>query len=379
MAVFCEDPFMRNPRNAEVDCASGNSDVYATVLSAIIKDVEKKIANKEEVIHCFGSRGDPLPTTFKLTLSFGKIRDGWLSVIVKSSRHASIIKEDRVLRSGRGRTSEDCIIEECIIEECFIEPSFRPEGTNAEDSPDEDPQDEDSPDEEAWIRNVRRNLFGSKNSDTKFHKFCPSSKGTWRFTTSISYKHTSPAASLSIEEGRHTRQQGDLLSLFESSKDADITFCFDNGHKIPAHKLILSARAPYFANMFDSGMKEASSNEIRVRDVDPNVFKSVLRHLYSGAAPINLAEIALEVHAAADKYGLDELKEICESCVCDNLSADNVVDVFVFAEERSCVKIRDRALVVLRENMDTLNEESASKLKDNPELLFQLSVELSKM
>ena len=176
-----------------------------------------------------------------------------------------------------------------------------------------------------------------------------------------------------------TRQQGDMLSLLESSKDADITFLFEDGQIITAHKVILSARAPYFEKMFDSGMEEATSKEIRVRDVEHNVFRAVLQHLYSGAAPVNLAEIALEVHAAADKYGLDELKELCESCVCDNLRADNVVDVFVFAEERSCVKIRERALVVLRENMDTLSQESANKLKNNPDLLFQLAVDFSKV
>jgi len=177
-----------------------------------------------------------------------------------------------------------------------------------------------------------------------------------------------------------TRQQEDMLSLFESAKDTDITFLFEDGRKIFAHKkVILTARATYFANMFHSGMTEASSNEIRVQDIEPEVFKAVLQHLYSGAAPVNLAEIALEVHAAADKYGLDELKELCESCVCDNLTADNVVDVFVYAEERSCVKIRDKALVVLRENMETLSQESANKLKNNPTLLFQLAIDLARM
>jgi len=372
-------------RSTDVEVvAEANSDKYYALLSVNIEDVEKKISNKQEVFYSFGSRGDPLPTTFKLILQFGTIYDGWLSAFVESSRHASITNIKRVLYSDRW----------VKLEKCFTQPYLRAERTNAGDSLGEDSQDEDSEDGAFYaearfgarrIRTYKEESVlspegtGIKTGIKRFHEFTSSSKGKWRFEMQILYAHKDPATQVSIEEGRHTRQQGDLLSLFESKKNADITFGFDDGQKIPAHKVILSARAPYFESMFDSGMKEASSNEIRVQDVEPNVFKAVLQHLYSGAAPVNLAEIALEVHAAADKYGLDELKELCESCVCATLTADNVVDVFMLAEERSCVKIRDRALVVLRDNFESLQQESAQKLKDNPELLFQLTMEFSKM
>ena len=118
----------------------------------------------------------------------------------------------------------------------------------------------------------------------------------------ITYEHVPPRSKICAcrkSLGRD-RLRDDLVSLLESPKYTDITFCFPD-RKIAAHRVILSARVPYFANMLESGMEEVTSNEVHIQDVESGVFKAVLQYIYSGVAPTNLDKIALKLLVAADK------------------------------------------------------------------------------
>lgn len=59
--------------------------------------------------------------------------------------------------------------------------------------------------------------------------------------------------------------------------------------------------------MFETGLAESSSNEIRVEDQDPEVMREMLYFMYTGNAP-NVDQMAAHLIAAADKYHLDRLK-----------------------------------------------------------------------
>ena len=50
-----------------------------------------------------------------------------------------------------------------------------------------------------------------------------------------------------------------------------------------------------------------------VSHVEPEVFKGLLRYLYSGLAPESVGDIVLDLLLIADKYGEDKLAKICES------------------------------------------------------------------
>jgi len=89
----------------------------------------------------------------------------------------------------------------------------------------------------------------------------------------------------------------DLLQMFESQKDVDVTFKLkdENGNErtLKAHKFILKARSEYFQNLLDSGMVECRTNEIKIEEFDPVVFKEMLKFLYTDKAPSNLTDINL--------------------------------------------------------------------------------------
>ena len=52
--------------------------------------------------------------------------------------------------------------------------------------------------------------------------------------------------------------------------------------RIPAHRLVLSAASDYFAAMFTNDVREATMEEIRMKDVDPDALSAVVQYAYTG-------------------------------------------------------------------------------------------------
>jgi speckle-type POZ protein len=126
---------------------------------------------------------------------------------------------------------------------------------------------------------------------------------------------------------------GGLSSQFEELFDdmslSDVILNV-RGREFPAHKLILSARSKYFAAMFKHPMKEQSTNQIKMEDIDPDVFQALLRFIYTGRVRTATMEtMAANLFIAADKYLLNELKNECENYFRHHMSPDNCV-VLVF-------------------------------------------------
>jgi len=145
----------------------------------------------------------------------------------------------------------------------------------------------------------------------------------------------------------------DLGKLLTSKRHADVTFLVE-GESIVAHKAVLSARCQYFERMFESDVKENISNQIEVTDIDSAVFKEMLLFLYSGQPPKLSAVKALNLLSAADKYGIESLKKVCESIVCDNLNSDIAVEALVLAKNISCLTLKEEATNYLKVNLACL-------------------------
>ena len=89
----------------------------------------------------------------------------------------------------------------------------------------------------------------------------------------------------------------------------DIQFDVD-GRIFNAHKVIVAARSPVLAAMFQNDMAEARSNKVRIEDMEADVFENLLYFLYTGK--LTLSSDSRELYAAADKYQVDTLKLLCQ-------------------------------------------------------------------
>jgi len=119
----------------------------------------------------------------------------------------------------------------------------------------------------------------------------------------------------------------DLMDLIDNPKYSDLIFRFpQNGHEFYGHKMILTARCPYFHALFEGGghFKDSDSSVMNLDrcPIQPETFLLTLQYIYTGDRSIITPEVALEMLAAADYFLLDDLKRICEDVVEKNLEIE---------------------------------------------------------
>jgi len=109
-----------------------------------------------------------------------------------------------------------------------------------------------------------------------------------------------------------------------------------------AHKLILAAASPVFDAMFKEGTREHQESCVNILDIDSDVFDVFLRYLYSGQVD-QLDEMVSDLLAAADKYDVQSLREICFHHMVKNISVDTAVDMLALADRYNVETIKIQA------------------------------------
>ena len=118
--------------------------------------------------------------------------------------------------------------------------------------------------------------------------------------------------------------------------------------EFPAHKVILAARSPVFARMFEHDMQESSSNKVKVDDLDPDTLKEMLVYMYTGQVPkIEQDKVAYGLLYAADKYQLDHLKSLCEQHIICRLQVNNASQIIQLAHLHNAPELKRIALQFL--------------------------------
>ncbi|KAF8692405.1 hypothetical protein HU200_039677 [Digitaria exilis] len=163
----------------------------------------------------------------------------------------------------------------------------------------------------------------------------------------------------------------------------DVSFEVE-GETFGAHRLVLAARSPVFKAELFGEMAESRASSITIEDMRAPTFKYMLDYMYHGLLPAGTAEMddasrKMEfehLYVAADRYGLDTLKAMCEEVLCATVSVSTVLSSLVFADDRTCPKLKYRCLAFLAvgENFTevAVTNEYLDVMKDMPSLLTQV-------
>jgi hypothetical protein len=160
----------------------------------------------------------------------------------------------------------------------------------------------------------------------------------------------------------------------QDEHSSDITFIFNNcPKKLHAHKIILSMRCEYFHGLFGLGMKESKLNVMHIDEWSCEAFESMLYFLYSDELSVT-GEHAAEVLQIATRYLIQRLCDKCEEFIVDNLTVDNVAELYQLSEAinanqiaRGCQffmrrEVKHRNITKLR-NFEKLTVEQQAGLK----------------
>ncbi|GAA0142116.1 hypothetical protein LIER_03087 [Lithospermum erythrorhizon] len=174
--------------------------------------------------------------------------------------------------------------------------------------------------------------------------------------------------------------------LLESGKGTDVNFEV-NGEIFAAHKLVLAARSPVLRAQLFGPMKDQNTQCIKVEDIEEPVFKALLHFIYWDTLPdmdeiIDLnskcASTLMSQHllAAADRYGLDRLKLICEANLSKDVAINTVATTLALAEQHHCLQLKSVCLkfVAMPENLRAVMQTDGFEyLKEScPDVLAEL-------
>ncbi|XP_060688625.1 kelch-like protein 4 isoform X1 [Hemiscyllium ocellatum] len=109
-------------------------------------------------------------------------------------------------------------------------------------------------------------------------------------------------------------------------------------HKIPAHRLVLSAVSDYFAAMFTNDVREAKQEEIKMEGVDPDALKALVHYAYTGL--LELKEETIEsLLAAACLLQLSQVVDVCCNFLMKQLHPSNCLGIRSFADAQGCMNL----------------------------------------
>ncbi|CAN6290294.1 unnamed protein product [Urochloa humidicola] len=143
------------------------------------------------------------------------------------------------------------------------------------------------------------------------------------------------------------RHLGDLL---QSGRGTDVVFEV-GGEAFAAHRCVLAARSPVISADLLGAAAAAGDGAVRVDGVEPRAFGALLRYAYTDALPEMDKEeedaVLRNLLVAADRYGLQRLKLICENKLCRLVSVGAVEITLALAEKHKCDRLKEACLQFL--------------------------------
>ncbi|XP_048557208.1 BTB/POZ and MATH domain-containing protein 2-like [Triticum urartu] len=134
-----------------------------------------------------------------------------------------------------------------------------------------------------------------------------------------------------------------LERMLEDGRGADVTFSVAN-QEFRAHSFLLAARSPVFAaQLFDlmEGVRR-----VEIVDVEPAIFKMMLHYIYTESLPPyddqggNNIRVMQHLLVAANRYGLERLKLVCEEELCKRIDSETITTMSALADQHRCKRLK---------------------------------------
>ena len=105
--------------------------------------------------------------------------------------------------------------------------------------------------------------------------------------------------------------------------------------------------------MFSHNFQETRSNRVVITDLEPEAVLEMIRYIYNSRVQ-NLERVNRHLLAAADKYNIQDLKEICERSLCDSMSVENVSSLLLFARDRFSDNLKRKSIDFITRNVQAV-------------------------
>ena len=129
----------------------------------------------------------------------------------------------------------------------------------------------------------------------------------------------------------------------------DITLVAKEGNEFKAHRNVISAASPFFSKLLNSDMREKEERVIRFEEISESILGVIVKFIYTGSIEVNRKN-AKNLIIAADYLLLESLKVIAGRFLEKQMSNDNGISTFHFAEKYRCQELVLRSTNFIQDN-----------------------------
>lgn len=144
-----------------------------------------------------------------------------------------------------------------------------------------------------------------------------------------------------------------FAGMVNNSEFADCSFGFEAGEEVFAHKLVLN-RIPYFAELFAKQQLAKEVGAIRIEGIARSTFLLLLGYLYCEGDVVQSSNV-VELFEAADRFGVDRLKAVCQNTMINCLDSSNAGSLFSSADKHNAAHLRALAFNYIVANFDEVS------------------------
>jgi len=118
------------------------------------------------------------------------------------------------------------------------------------------------------------------------------------------------------------------------------------GKQIFAHQVILASRSTYFEALFTHDFSEKEQRIVDFNDsgISYDHLMQLLKHIYSDFVKID-SKYIYDLLQLADRYDIQCIKRKCEYIFAQHISVETVCQIFKYANNFNCSRLRDTCLL----------------------------------
>ncbi|XP_078352354.1 kelch-like protein 11 [Oculina patagonica] len=167
----------------------------------------------------------------------------------------------------------------------------------------------------------------------------------------------SPSHSMSADPSQHRQELIERLDIHRTNQSfCDVTVAVKD-EEFNAHKVVLAAASPFIRSLLASDMRESKEQLIKIEleEATASVMEAVLQYVYTGNVSVT-EESAHNLIATGDYLLLPGLKTMAFNFLKENMTVENCIFNYYFAEKYRCVELGEKAREVINLNFSVILE-----------------------
>jgi len=162
---------------------------------------------------------------------------------------------------------------------------------------------------------------------------------------------------MTADPSQHCQQLTERLdALRRNERFCDVTVAV-KGQEFRANKAVLAAASPFFLSLLEIDMRESNEQLIRIEleEATASVMEDVLKYIYTGNVSVT-EESGHSLIATANYLLLPGLKRAACDFLKENLTTENCVFSYYFADKYQCAELKEKCCEVINSNFSVVME-----------------------